>query len=322
VKYKLSEQIASTGARPMKSAAFATMLLVLCCAGQAHAADIYYDPPGGCTLTIEGQIEAGDDVAFYDKIIEGWDLPPLGPGCTLFVVVLASSGGDVGAAIKIGRQIRTVHATTDAPRRFGGQVGYCTTSKGLLEDKNCVCASACFFIWAAGSKRGGDSIYIHRPYFDNKSGGRPLEKTAEAYLSMARIVQTYLREVDIPVAIIDRVFSTSSTEQSLLSPSELDQLWKAPYFDEYVIGKCGAFPERLTGAKRHNEYFDCQEKAHQALVHASFKRYYELYGPFYGAEVAERQLRRRAKSLGVDAHEPQQCSDSQRLTSQCSEQQK
>ena len=302
---------------------FIVFLLALCCAWKAQAADIYYRP-GSCTITIEGPIEPGDDVAFYDKIIEGWDVPPLGLGCRIFLVELSSPGGDVGAAIKIGRQIRTVHAITDAPRLFGGQIGYCESSKkGARKDQSCVCASACFFIWAAGSTRSGDAIYIHRPYFDHKSVGRPLEKTAEAYSGMARIAQTYLREMDVPGAIIDRMFSTSSTERSLLSLNEVEQMWKAPYFDEYTIAKCGAYPERHAGAKRHNEYFDCKFPAQEELVRASFKRFHELFEPIYGVQVAESQRRRWDERVGVKASELlPPCNDFDWLLSKCPEQQK
>jgi hypothetical protein len=97
--------------RNMRLALFATLLLTVFCAWKAQAADIYYYPPDGCTLTIEGQVEPGDDVAFYEKLVDGL---LFNARCNSLVVELSSPGGNVGTAIKIGRQIRAIHGWTHA----------------------------------------------------------------------------------------------------------------------------------------------------------------------------------------------------------------
>ena len=59
-------------------------------------------------------------------------------------------------------------------------------------DPRCTCASACFFIWAAGARRIGGFIQIHRPYLTpDKYARLSLAEAKAVYEEMAVIVRAY-----------------------------------------------------------------------------------------------------------------------------------
>src|SRR6185369_3256103 len=80
-----------------------------------------------------------------------------------------------GHAERVHREIEILHANTEAdiqadknhepqpplPVSHGDY-----DPRYGIGDARCTCASACFFIWAAGAEREGDVIMIHRPYVD------------------------------------------------------------------------------------------------------------------------------------------------------------
>ena len=138
----------------MKVRAIIASLFTLCFLTTARAAEIRLEY--GCTLVIEGQIDKGDDAIFYEKVLEGSN------SCaSFFEVHIGSAGGDLGAAIGIGKQVRALHVPTHAPYSQ-------KCVRPLRDHDNCLCASACFFIWAAGSTRTGHRVYVHRPRLDPK----------------------------------------------------------------------------------------------------------------------------------------------------------
>jgi hypothetical protein len=134
---------------------------------------------------VVGEIMRGDDQLFFDRVMEVKE-------CDALVVDLVSPGGDLRVAIQIGLLIRALHLTTQAPEIFGqSKHPYCSIGRGQppREDEKCVCGSACFFIWAAGSERGGEAIYIHRPYIDPMLYRDLAEKTPEAYGEVFRVAR-------------------------------------------------------------------------------------------------------------------------------------
>jgi hypothetical protein len=156
-----------------------------------HAADIRVDfvgKPivnrsgqkfGERTVVIEGKIEAGD----YDKLRNiygerGYSEFSLGMS-EVSVLSLASPGGDLAEAMKIGRLVRALKLTTAAPSRNPfrshldmGSVGY---GGHTLQNPraNYKCASACFFIFVGGIKSIADDetdeaiLGIHKPYLSD-----------------------------------------------------------------------------------------------------------------------------------------------------------
>ncbi len=117
-------------------------------------------------LVLEGKIVPGDydklrnflgNKSNFDKISGG--------------VFLASPGGEVAETIKIGRLIRALRLSTDAPS--GTPKGSPKFGKSLIQPydlvdpkTNYLCTSACFFLFVAGIYRNMNwvgRLGIHRP---------------------------------------------------------------------------------------------------------------------------------------------------------------
>jgi hypothetical protein len=123
-------------------------------------------------------------------------------------------------------------------------------------DRRCECASACFFIWAAGATREGDVVGVHRPAFDPKEfSSLTPESARERYNAILSQSQSFLLKVGIPTAVIERTFAVSSAELSYLSDSILGTLRRTAPLDEQIIARCGA---RLTLQQRIAELVELQ----------------------------------------------------------------
>lgn len=256
----------------------------------AHAAELEL---GKCDIVLVGPIAPGDEQKFRRAATE-----QLRKGCDALKLYLYSPGGDLKAALNIGRQVRVLQLTTigpelylqrvkdtplprddprQCPRLPGESVRYDRELKVFERyvealkqswtnklpsptnasklwtynpktgegDTRCVCASACFFIWAAGSERQGDAIQIHRPYFDPAAFGQlDLSQARVAYQKLVDSARAFLLSVDIPDALVSRMFSIGSTQIAYLTPGELSGLKSAPYLEEVKIAKCGPEPDR------------------------------------------------------------------------------
>jgi hypothetical protein len=255
----------------------------------SRAAQIF---PVDCDLVLVGEIKSQDDFAFR-KELTGLLLEK----CTGPKIYIYSPGGDLSAAIAIGRQIHFLHLETVAPtlvrgfvsepdlrprngpRRCHNLPGSAQTSRREAEevlqnsravidalknhitlpkvevhgdfdplsvkgDPNCTCASACFFIWAAGSERKGDVIQVHRPYFNPALFARLNTADAEtAYQKLADEARTYLRQVGVQDGLIDRMFNIDSQHGAYLTAEDLKLLQAPAYLVELKFAKCGREPQ-------------------------------------------------------------------------------
>ncbi len=132
-------------------------------------------------------------------------------------VLLDSSGGDVDAAMAIGRLIRTKTAfiSVGMTLPIGNQDGRNTA----------VCASACVLIFVAGSFRKVDysaPIGIHRPY--STSPGSPTKDRRAEYAVLARRVKSYLEEMAIPDQLYDEMMRVDPEDVRWLSTKEQNEL--------------------------------------------------------------------------------------------------
>ena len=134
-----------------------------------EAAEIRMDPSGGSVAraVFEGKIEAGD----FEKVrnfLNHNDSVEL---------YLASPGGNVGEALRIGFLTRLLKLSTIVPSKgmTNQEIGALATRHDLKDVKSDYkCASACFFIFVAGIKRTDEvELYdaprlgIHRPYLSD-----------------------------------------------------------------------------------------------------------------------------------------------------------
>jgi hypothetical protein len=124
---------------------------------------------------------------------------------TFLSVELSSPGGNVDAAMKIGRILRKEGPIVDV-------------KSGAL------CLSACVLILAGGTTRGLDgTIGIHRPYFQVPSGDVSPEAIKTSYQQMLQSIRTYLREMNVIETLADDMLRTNPEHMRVLSENELTQ---------------------------------------------------------------------------------------------------
>ena len=205
--------------------------LVACTIGSVpiRAADIrnMYDTrtdgqatTGSFGFVLEGRIETGDfeklKKAYGDLRINQFLIGS--PGFN--TLYLASPGGNLAEAIKIGRFIRALKLETIVPSRSGPQMQAQMVEQRKLKNPkaNYTCASACFFIFVAGVKRAFDEpgkpiLGIHRPYLSD-SDLRSLtgEQAINSARQMRAIVESYLKEMNVPAKYADAMFLVPKDE--------------------------------------------------------------------------------------------------------------
>ena len=175
-------------------------------------------------LLLEGKIVRGDygrlrgllsDKSAFDKISGG--------------VFLASPGGDVAEAIKIGRLLRALQLSTEAPsgERHGWKQNLSAIGADDLRDpRNYGCASACFLLFAAGIHRNvnwAGRLGIHRP-FRLQGNSMALNPDDDPFIDTAvrGAIENYLREMDVPEKYVNFMFAIPSGRVRWISQRELD----------------------------------------------------------------------------------------------------
>lgn len=135
------------------------------------------------------------------------------------VVVIAeldSPGGEVSAAVELGRLLRKHKALAK------------------VEDGS-ICASACVFVLAGATNRNVvGEVLIHRPYNpDDQVTSATLQK--EKYSALRKEVAKFLDEVNISTSLYDDMLRISPDEARALSASDLEKYGLSaddPYEDE------------------------------------------------------------------------------------------
>lgn len=115
------------------------------------------------------------------------------------VAVLTSRGGDINAAMAIGRYLRAEEFDVIVP-------------------SNAVCYSACVFLLASGIYKTVDGqVGIHRPYFISKGSGL----ISKAIKATKAEIEAYLEEMNIPSRLAEDMFSIDPANMRILSASAL-----------------------------------------------------------------------------------------------------
>jgi len=183
-------------------------------------------------ISIEGPIEKGDYEKFRGIVRN--------TGGQYTGIVLASPGGDLIEAMKIGSLIRRMRFWTKAPFDLYEGANQLLTF-GIKDVKNRTCSSACFFILVAGVRRIGSEIGIHRPYLPSE---RYREIGADDAISAAKkirqISQKYLIEMNVPLELIDRMFNVPSGKTEMIPYKEAMSLFGGliPELEDWVVAKC------------------------------------------------------------------------------------
>jgi hypothetical protein len=184
-------------------------------------------------IRLIGKIEKGDaekfkklvvDLRYEKKIIN--------------MLMLASFGGDAIEAMRIGSIVRESFIPTHAP--FALDSGFSCNEYPLgLKDDDCNCASACFLIWVAGVYRMGNVLGLHRPRFlDEYLEGLSESESEKEYLLMYERIRSYLKKMDVPEHIINKMFNTESDMTTYLDLDTARSMKSTPLFDERVEANC------------------------------------------------------------------------------------
>lgn len=137
------------------------------------------------------------------------------------IVSIQSTGGDVIAAMSIGREIR---------KRAGE-----TFSNGP-------CHSACVFVAMGGVERNIAGIGLHRPYFA-RSETDVLAEADARYKRLIRLVADYVFEMNISDEVLRMITSIPPDEMRLLGQLDARRIGLNgvdPAYDEMRIGQAAA----------------------------------------------------------------------------------
>ncbi|TRD21933.1 hypothetical protein FEV53_07710 [Palleronia caenipelagi] len=169
---------------------------------------------GFCCINAIGRIEAGDDARFREFLIR--TMPP--PRLTVYI---DSAGGDVEAAIGIGRLIRDHWFSTSV----GSYVlDHDQGDSHIIPRKhiNGICASAATLVYLGGRLRyrpNGSTFGVHRFSFRNPSP----DDVARSQVLSARIA-SYVHDMGVSTGFLELSSSTSSTEIDTVDEEKLRAL--------------------------------------------------------------------------------------------------
>jgi hypothetical protein len=208
-------------------------------AASLHAADISRGLGLG-EVVLEGTIEPGD----FDK------LQSLIEENGVRTIYLASPGGNVEEAMKIGRLVRTSKLQTTVPINATSDIRQKLISRHKLKDpkSNYMCASACFFVFVAGVKRttdfdfDGDAILgIHRPYLPESSlKGMSGDQAIAAANQFSAVVKNYLNEMGVRAKYADLMFSVPKDQVRWIDNADFnaDFVGLIPELKDWMDAQC------------------------------------------------------------------------------------
>jgi hypothetical protein len=178
------------------------------------------DPSGqGSMILMRGEIVPGDYARLIDFAVSN-HLVLANSG-----FILASPGGDVTEALRIGQLIKGLYASVAVFPSIGR------------------CASACFIIYVSAVRRLSvdRGIGIHRPYLSpDRLRGLSLSEVESLENRAWLDAESYLHQLRVPPTLVEEMFGNASTEIHWLSGREIYQLGEfAPWFEEFLIARCG-----------------------------------------------------------------------------------
>jgi hypothetical protein len=131
---------------------------------------------------------------------------------------ISSPGGDINAAMTLGRAIRSAQMTV------------ITVSPG--------CKSACVLVYAAGVERVPyGEVAIHRPYYLKSTTS--VEETGARYRNLEKYVRAYLSEMNVSPTLYDDMMRIPPDEMKSLTLKELETYgmgFEDPIHAEHTAG--------------------------------------------------------------------------------------
>jgi hypothetical protein len=160
---------------------------------------------------------------------------------------LASSGGDVAEAIKIGRLFRKYVIAVFAPTRIKTLNVEVFVLMGREPEcgigRTCICASACALMWFGAVNRYG-SVGLHRPRTDDPSfKALDPQAAAETYGRALKSIRHYLDEMEVPKPMIETMIATGSSDVKWVDDVD-DNLRRPPSLAEWQDANCGTVSKK------------------------------------------------------------------------------
>jgi hypothetical protein len=119
-------------------------------------------------------------------------------------VSFASNGGEIDAALELGRLLRKLGVSTVVAR--GDQ-----------------CMSACVFAFMGGDRRTvAGQLGIHRPFF---SWTREVPDRRSQYRQMQKRLQEYIEELDFPPSLYEAVMAAPPQSVNILTSADLKRFY-------------------------------------------------------------------------------------------------
>jgi len=262
--------------------------LSFCLPTQAAEFSSYDTGESGVHAILRGEIKLGDELKFK-KFVQSI----VQQGKWIERIYLISPGGAMPAALSIGEQIYLLRMSTFAPidwrntgqpRHFICQAG--TVNMEYFPDSHrgnpqCTCASACFFIWAAGRGRNGGVLGIHRIKFDRSTYAQlPTSQAESLYNGAMQVAKAYLHKMGIPDNIADLSFSIGSDDIRYLTPQEYGPLIGigTPYLEELATARCGSYTPQLRESDQlRMKWWSCYNKIRQEEVRGGITEWQKAF---------------------------------------------
>jgi hypothetical protein len=205
------------------------LVLNLVLATGANAADIRPaqsiagNPMPG--VTIEGPIAPGDFAKLASLVLDA----------RAAVVWLASPGGKLSEALRMGALIRQLALEVRAP------VDRSRPLVRLRNPENNTCASACFFLYAAGVRRQGSVLGIHKPSLPaDEYFALGLDGSVAAHRRIQEATADYLDQMGVPSKYASMMMAASSSGMIWLAPEDIarDLTGVAAGYEAWFQGPC------------------------------------------------------------------------------------
>jgi hypothetical protein len=262
--------------------------------------DVYAD------VTLEGKIELGD----YDKLLRL--IVEINSDCGDYIYVhcagsiyLASPGGSLIEAMKIGQLVRALRWETMVPSPITNPY---VRPERIFENfqlkdpkANHMCASACFFIFVAGTYRSSDGVDvdenvilgIHRPYLtDSELRSQSGDQAITSANRVRDVVEGYLKEMGVPSRYADMMFSIPKDEVRWIDRVDFhaDFNGDIPELKDWIDARCN----KLTNAEK--AFSKAIENKSRSQLTEAEKPIWDMLVPKVEAQVkCELHLREKLK---------------------------
>jgi len=246
------------------------------------AAEIRVDPSRTATsgAVLEGKIETGDFDKFKTFVLNGNNPAE---------IYLASPGGNLAEAMKIGLLVRILKLSTVVPSKaMTNQGHYLTASRHNLKDPNSdyMCASACFFIFVAGIHRTSEDLGpailgIHMPFLSNDDLKKlNLDQATAVEDRIRTTVGNYLKAMDVPSKYAEDMYSVPKGKIQWIRNDEFqaDFAGFIPELRDLVVARCrsaevekrGPVPFSDTSMKKNEAQLGCERKLQDELARDAY----------------------------------------------------